>query len=455
MHRLIERGLMFGGLYHVDSPALVERYNRALEHLIGRRTALPDFHVDISGFSPEVGDELGDMAYLNPGGFNRKFILLSLRQSEAPLLEMKFSTTRDVLRTFIAANEAQLFTLTARDAVAGELQNSVWSIDPPDRLLDIRSVTVEADTTDGTVAEGAKLDALIRRFRDEDDAWWDDVLVARMIDLARRTGDVTRAPVTFETPTFRQDDFWTAHHGGLYVLRTVPQPGVLASTLDVPRLRDLDVVRLADRNAVAAFLQLNGLVQPIVDGRGAEAAAILREKLEIVAIDALAQAGRLPAEPDPRALRRAMSTHSSDLPDAFHSLAAVMSWAEGRDAWPRIDSRDPAYFHTLRAAPGPLRDKVNMLLAELAPEDFRQTYICHKPLFFARYARRSDVWKAWVAEWLATGYAEDRSGTWARLYAMDRMPRVRSGAPPPPPPPPPQSAATPVPPKPPKGPWDA
>ena len=60
MQRLIESGLMFGNLFHVNSPALVDRYNRALEHLIGRTTGLTDFHVDISGYSPEIGDEFDD-----------------------------------------------------------------------------------------------------------------------------------------------------------------------------------------------------------------------------------------------------------------------------------------------------------------------------------------------------------------------------------------------------------
>ena len=72
MHRLIKHGLMFGNLFHVDSPALVDRYNRALEHLTNKRTQLTDFHVDISGYSPEVGDELGDHLYLNHAGVNRQ-----------------------------------------------------------------------------------------------------------------------------------------------------------------------------------------------------------------------------------------------------------------------------------------------------------------------------------------------------------------------------------------------
>ena len=147
MKRLIEKGLMFGNLIHVSSPALVERYNRALTHLTRKQTSLTDFHIDISGYSPEVGDELGDMQYLNQGGCNRQFILLSTAQKTAPLLNAKFSMSRSILRQFITENEAQLFALTTRDAVAGELLNSVYSVADPARLLDIRKIGIEADTT--------------------------------------------------------------------------------------------------------------------------------------------------------------------------------------------------------------------------------------------------------------------------------------------------------------------
>ena len=35
MKRLIQRGLMFGNLIEVSSPALIERYIRAMKHLTG------------------------------------------------------------------------------------------------------------------------------------------------------------------------------------------------------------------------------------------------------------------------------------------------------------------------------------------------------------------------------------------------------------------------------------
>ena len=48
MKRLIERGLMFGNLIHVDSPALIERYNRALKHLTGKETKLSVISISMS-----------------------------------------------------------------------------------------------------------------------------------------------------------------------------------------------------------------------------------------------------------------------------------------------------------------------------------------------------------------------------------------------------------------------
>ncbi|MFV2034046.1 MAG: DUF6638 family protein, partial [Halocynthiibacter sp.] len=196
MKRLIEKGLMFGNLIAVASPTLVDRYNRALGKLTGKRTNLADFHVDISGYSPEIGDALNDHMYLNERGCNRQFILLTTEQQTAPLLHAQFSTSRGILRQFIASNEAQLFALTARDAVAGELLNSVYEVAAPAELFGIRRITVEADTTEAHVAQAGRLQKLIEKFRTQDDGWWDDVLIAEMITLAMTTGDVTRQPVT-------------------------------------------------------------------------------------------------------------------------------------------------------------------------------------------------------------------------------------------------------------------
>jgi hypothetical protein len=419
MKRLIAHGLMFGNLVPVESPALVDRYNRALRHLGKPPTTLTDFHIDISGFSPEIADERDDPLYLNPDGANRQFILLTTAQKAAPLLNARFSTSRGILKQFIEGNEAQLFALTARDAVVGELDGSVFDLSTPDRLLDLRRITVRADTTEGHVAHAGRLATLIERFRSEPDAWWDDVLIADMIGLARTTGDVTRTPLHLPETAFRTDDFWTAHFGGLYLFRSPEKPAVIATgAADLGRL-PLDVIRTTDRNAVARFLEQNELVEPIVKARGVDAAAILRQKIDFMVLDIAPRLGLDLATADRRVLRQAIGRAGADLPPAVHGLGALLRWVEGGGPWPRITSADPAYFYSLRARRGPLRDLVNMLLAELAPMDVRQLFICHKTAFYAAYATWPEDKRAWVADFLAREYAVDKAGARTALFGPE------------------------------------
>jgi hypothetical protein len=421
MHRLIEKGLMFGNLIRVDSSILVERYNRALKHLIGRETKQDVFHIDISGFSPEVGDEFSDDLYLNHKGVNRQFILLTTEQANAPLLNAKFSTSRGILKQFIEENRAELFALTARDAVAGEIVNSVYFADTPARLFDIRRVTIEADTTSGTVAAAAKLGAMIDQFKTEPDAWYDDVLIGKMIGMAKQTGDVVRNPVKLRQMSFAQDNFWTAHFGGIYVFRGVEHPAAIVSS-NKARVGDLPISNIFDfseRSAIAKFLSLNDLVEPIMDARGVDAAAILHQKMDFIVMAVAASMNEDLSGASRRDLRRLGRQYAHLLPEAWKGLGELVRWAEADGPWPKITSEHPAYFYTLRAKPHADADLVNMLLAEITPLDVRQLFICHKEVFYRAYAKWPDEKKAYVVDFLDREYQVDKAGTRDALFGHE------------------------------------
>lgn len=433
MHRLIQRGLMFGNLIEVASPILVERYNRALQHLTGKTTNLTDFHIDISGYSPEIGDELEDHLYLNHGGCNRQFILLTTEQKTAPLLNAQFSNSRDILRHFIEENEPQLFALTARDAVAGELVNSVFSVSQPARLFDIRKVTIEADTTEGTLRDAEKLAAMADRFKQEENGWFDDVLIADMITLAKRTGDVTRNPVTLKHMTFDQEDFWTAHFGGVYIFRGLGHPAAITAgeKTDLGKLPIKYTFDFKDRNQIAKFFDYNDLVEPIVKARGIDASAILRQKMDFIVVDAAQDAGVDLTGATRRDIRRLARDHAEQLPSEYHGLRQMVDWAENEGKWPRISSDHPAYFYTLRATNTDQADLVNMLLAELAPKDIRQLFICHKEVFYRAYQGWTETKKSFVADFLEREYLADKAGAREALFGHDDpfdMPKVRRRA---------------------------
>ena len=421
MERLIKSGLMFGNLVHMASPALVERYNRALKHLTGKTTSLTDFYIDISGYSPEVGHELGDPLYLNHQGVNRQFILLTTEQRHAPLLDAKFSTSKSILRQFIEKNESALFALTARDGVAGELVNSVFALNSPAKLFDIRTIKVEADTTNGRIRRAGELDGKVERFLNEDDAWFDDVLISEMIELAGETGDILRNPVLLEEMSFEQRNFWTAHFGGLYVFQDLELPGVIAVG-DKAELGEVPVeyvFDLSNRNQVANFLDVNGLVEPIVKARGIDAAAVLRQKMDFILVNALAGEGVALTGRSKSDMRRLARAHADRLPEEFLLLAALVNWAENNGPWPTITADSPAYFYTLRAADHKDADLVNMLLSELAPKDFRQMFICHKELFYTHYMTWADTKKDYVVSYLTREYQVDKLGAREALFGHE------------------------------------
>lgn len=417
--RLIEKGLMFGNLVEVSSPVLVERYNRALRHLTGLTTDLSEFHIDISGYSPEVGDALGDDLYLNHAGVNRQFIMLTTDQKTAPLLNAKFSTSRGILRQFIEANEAALFALTARDAVAGELVNSIYSADTLPQLLNVRHIQVEADTTESTVASARKLGTMIDRFKQDDDAWYDDVLIAKMIGLAKRTGDVTRNPVRLRKMEFKQNNFWTSHFGGAYVFRALEHPAIILMQ-DKVKVNAVEYVFGADqRSEIAHFLKLNDLVEPIVKAPGIDAAAILRQKMDFIVVDVASMMSEDLIGSTRSDLRTLARKYHKVMPDAYTGLAQLLRWAEGDGAWPTINSDHPAYFYSLRAKDHPDADLVNMLLSELAPMDIRQMFIIHKEAFYKTYAAWPDSKKVYVADFLEREYQVDKAGAREALFGHD------------------------------------
>jgi len=421
MMRLVKNGLMFGNLVEVKSLALVERYNRALEHLIGKTTELTEFHIDISGYSPEIGHEFEDDLYLNPKGCNRMFILLSTDQKTAPLLNSKFSTSRSILRHYIEKNENQLFALTAREAVAGELMNSVFAMNDPQDLLHINQIDIEADTIQEHVAEANLLGGHIERFMTEDDAWWDDVLIAEMIELAKRTGNIHRNPVELKTQSYTQGNYYTSHFGGVYVFRDTETPTIIAREM-IEGLTDLSIENILtfdQREEIAKFLRDEGLSELIVQKPNERTATIIKQKIDFITITTAANLGHDLKGITRRNIRQLERRYANAMPPEFSGLMDVYRWASLGGGVPKIGPEHPAFYYALRSSQHEDRDLVNMLLSDLSRMDFRQLFICHKPLFYEAYREWPEPKKDYVSKFLAAEYAMDKVGAREALFGEE------------------------------------
>ena len=60
-----------------------------------------------------------------------------------------------------------------------------------------------------------------------------------------------------------------------------------------------------------------------------------------------------------------------------------------------------------------------MLLAELAPRDIRQLFICHKQLFYQLYRAWSETKRSYVVDFLTREYQVDKAGARAALFGHE------------------------------------
>ncbi|MEH6632893.1 MAG: DUF6638 family protein [Halopseudomonas aestusnigri] len=421
MMRLVERGLMYGNLFEVATPVLVERYNAALERITGRRTLLDSFHIDLSGYAPEIAEEFKDERYLNPHGCNRQFILLSVEQKRSPLLNMNFSTSRSILKKFIVENETALFALTSRDAVFGELMNSVYRISKAKHLLDIRKIRIDADTIERTIAKADELSELVERFQIEPDGWWDDELVSKMIELAQSAGDVNRYPVKLDKNEFQQGNFHTNHFNGAYVFRDTKLPVVICkhSKDDFHDFPIETVLEMSNRSSIAVFLEQNNLVEPLIDAKDIDAEEIIQQRLDFIMAELLTAEGIKADKLSRQELRSLALRTEAEIPEEFDGLNDLLRWLEQGGRKPKLTPEHPAYFYSIRAKFHPDRDLVNMLLAELMPHDVLQLFISHKEAFYAAYAKWNDAKRTYVAQFLAEEYITDKAKARRDLFGDD------------------------------------
>ena len=106
----------------------------------------------------------------------------------------------------------------------------------------------------------------------------------------------------------------------------------------------------------------------------------------------------------------------TELPEEYHGLVDVVRWFDGDGPHPKFGPDHPAYFYKFRSAQHEHRDLVNRLLAELSPMDFRQLFICHKPLFYKAYTSWDDPKREYVSQFMAEEYVADKEGTRELLY---------------------------------------
>ena len=407
MKELVEHGLLFGGLKRIDEPHLRDRYNRALAALRLTPTALANFHIDATGYSPEIAEERGDETYLDPRGVNRLFIILSPEQRNLPILRANFSADQTVLRRFFDTNRTAIETLTLSDALFGEIENLVLEVDEPADILAIDSVTFDVHTINGTLESAGELKALIERFEGETDSWRDTELMTAIVAGSEQCGDIRRNGIIPTQLVFDWPDVsWTSHFGGCYLVRGAKQSQLFGDPVKlVPVPESVQISGLANADGVLAALEEGEFLEP-VNMNWLAKSGIVDHRIAMLVAELVAGAGA--ADPrdalDERQLPRLIHQNLDMLKrdDRFRALTELRpALAAGGS----IALKAGQAMMIRRALPEhPDVWEVNRLLSEFVLFDLVTLFIVNKPRFYETYAGLAEPMRQFAVEAVTTIY---------------------------------------------------
>ncbi|KUM24848.1 hypothetical protein AU467_29160 [Mesorhizobium loti] len=423
---LRDNELIYGRLLAVDEPHLIQRYNKALAAFGLEPTKLKSFQIDRTGFSPEVAEECGDYDYLDPNEVNRRFIILTPSQIGLPVVHTAFSNTSQLMFEFMSKNQRAIDALTIKDVIYGEIEDSVPKVNDIEDLLSINQVEFKVLSAEDVLGKAAELGKLVDRLKQEPDAWRDDAMLERMVDLAKVCGDIRENALVPDQVIFRHNAYWTSHFGGLYVF-VDPDMTTVISDPAAPGFRrsrpwQVSYLSINDADKVFRFLAATGRLD-LPRASWIEASGYLEHRAEMV-VRALIR----DAEPN----RNLTDVDKVWLQTWIHGHADLIA-SDGNFPFLNAAKREIAQFGHLKLEDVPPRQRflvvrarpdhpdawlTNQLISDFVPQDFVSRYVFNKPGFYKDFDGFSDAWRSHVVDVLKTTYLKDKVAFRARLYGL-------------------------------------
>ena len=426
MERLIDNELMYGNMLTINQPHMIARYNAALAALGLQKTERDTISIDATGYSPEVAEEIGNPAYLDPDGVNRRFIILTPEQGRLPVTNINFSYTTDLVHAFFEENADALEVLTLKDVVYGEIDNSTYVIDDLQDILSIKRVEFIVRTADNLLQKAQQILRLVDRFQEEHDSWRNDALINEILELAKATGDPRSNELVPRKTKFEQRSFWTRHFGGIYVFHDEDDTGaVVIGEPDKPEFalgqpglkRYLPLKAYED---IYTYLYVTDRVE-LWNAAWLDRTDILELRMKQYIYAALARANpRMNlVDLDDTWVKTWVRDNFENLSDdgAFPFLTRMRKSAFNGSEVNLDDVRPDLRFLTMRANPDhPDHWVVNRLLSEYVPFDFLTRFIVNKEAFYDDYQSFKSKFRDYVVHMVSTTYFPQRDQFLARMF---------------------------------------
>lgn len=424
MERLIASKMIYGGLMQVSQPHLVKNYNTALTRFGFKPVAPPSFFIDAMGFSPQIAEILDDPHYLNPHRVNPRFIILTPKQHDLPYIQVSFSSTPELMRSFYRANRTALDILTLKDVIFGEIEDDTYTVTTIEDLLSIRNVVFDLNSANGVLEAAHRLEGLIARFERDPASWDNDGLMDEIISLAALTGDIRNNDPVPRTVRFTKNAFWADHFGGVYILRDADGHIVVGEPEEPPfpgKSRAVDwYLSLADPKTLHAYLTETDRLEPL-NRDWLLKSGVLESRIDqhIRALMALSGTGADLGDLSPANVKKWVNAHAADVSND-RVLSFLTRSKKALLAGEHIDLGGIApdlRFLLQRARPEhPDAGLINRLIAEFVPFDFVLRFMVNKEAFYRDYETYPDNLRDYVVALIETTYFRGKEIYWQRLF---------------------------------------
>jgi len=394
----------YGDLYLVKSPSLVERYNKALDKLTGLRTSLSEFHIDCTGFSPEIAKEMGNNDYLDAHGMNKKFILISMEQSEKDIVSTHFSSTIFTLKRFYLENYKALTSLTARDAVVGELDNKQFKATRAIDVIKSNTIHVAVDTANDLLKKteecmGKVSDVIVGN------SWNDDACLETIIELSKDCGSLLKNEGLPRHFNYRRHFYYTKLFGGMYVfddgddLKVIVEDPLLS--IEENGLDSANVLFINEEKKVFKYLTSKGWLIPTPFEKLKERSEQIELKQLHSVLDRYIKKQGIKnfAYMDEQAVKKFIYDNYEDLPSDFYTLERLVNALANDDS--EVLSNSDYRWQTHQVNPE-LNNKLYALLNHLMGTFSTYSYFRLFVYNRSRFEERFNRWPAAKQEYIKT-----------------------------------------------------
>ena len=408
MKILQERGFFGAGLVPVTTPLLVDRYNDCLKAIGKEPTERKRFAIDGAGWSPQIAAERNDPNYLCHGEANLYAVLLTPEQKGKPVYMPMHSFDWKILDSIHTDHRRALHNLTGISGVILDIDQGIDAYHGPFDLLMLHSIVVRPSTPGHIMRKTREQRELVARFRHEEDAYSNRVLVEKLVSSARENGDLRHQALFIpEAPFDEVNNFYTRAMGGIFVFRSCPKrekPILIAESGEMakdPNGRH-DLYSLKEEpSVVLKMLEEAGLVRRLTGLSEEDRNRRLSIVIEALQTRAIYDSGFREDLGTLTAAQRkgAFVSAQEFLPDYYKELYELKRLIDIEARPPKLRLSTAAKEATLVPAPGLdslTTDIVWQLLSLINPLDLEMTFRHSKQQFYRLYQNWGPGQRKWA-----------------------------------------------------------